>query len=65
MKLSQKDVLKIKDIATKKLREFPIQAYWDYKTEVDHSEAVAISWIQAVSGVLKLDIEIDFSKDRR
>lgn len=64
MKIDKSDVLKIMHFARENIREFPNTIYWESGKELDHADKVAISWIKAISNVLKLDIDVKI-KDKR
>lgn len=62
MKISKEQLNKIHE-QTKRIWEAqkPV-VYWDRHAEMTQSEKIALAWIDSVSAVLELDLEVDYKK---
>lgn len=64
MNVTREQINKITDMAKDNFRKIPIQAYWSYSQEIEYEDRIAISWINAISTELKLDLKIKYNKER-
>jgi hypothetical protein len=60
MKLSKDDIMKIRERAINLHQEMPYEMHWsDKRDEINPRHFQAIAYVQALAGVLNLDIEVE------